>query len=51
MKQVVEALLLVKRLKHIVGCDRMYRLNLHFVIDSAGDSTFEVHWSPETNKK
>lgn len=51
MKQVAEALLVVKKLKQIVGCDHMYRPNLHFVIDSAGDSTFEVQWSPKTNEK
>ena len=47
----VEALLLVKMLKQILSCNRMYWLNLHFVIDPAGDSTSEVHWSPKTSKK
>lgn len=47
----VEALLLVKKLKQFLSCSRMYLLNLHFVIDPAGDRTFEAHWSPKTSKK
>lgn len=52
MMREAEALPLVKRLKTNVQLRLyIYRPNLHFVIDSAGDRTFEVHWSPKTSKK
>lgn len=49
--QEVEALFLEKKLKWFFRGNRTYRPNLHCMIDSAGDRTFEAHWSPRTGKK